>query len=112
LSSTDPFPSSFGVPSFELIAENGKRDEGTEFGITLHSGRIPFNRFQPAFNPDGVIGAGEDIEILGVARAQFGGSWIENDYRMLSPDKTGPVRISQGHFCAEKIADYESDMRR
>jgi hypothetical protein len=112
LSSSDPFPSSFGVPSFELLYPNGKRGEGTEFGINLFSGRIPFNRFKAAFNPDGVIGPGEDIEILSVGVGQFGGRWIENDFRTLSPTKTGPIFISQGHFCAEKVARYKSDMRR
>jgi len=112
ISSSDPFPSSFGLPGFELLDGKGKRDEGTEFGMTLFSGRIRFHRFKPAFNPDGVIGEGEDIEILGVWANGFGGSWIENDYRLLSPRGTEPSLHSQGHFCAEKIADYRPDMRR
>lgn len=112
ISSGDPFPSSFRVPSFELLDRNGKRDEGTEFGITLFSGRIPFHRFMPAFNPDGVIGKGENIEILSVRPGEFGGTWIENDFWFLSRRGAEPRLRSQGHFCAEKITSYRSEMNR
>ncbi len=104
---SDPFPSSFGVPSFELLTSNGKRDEGTEFGITLLSGRIPFDRFRPAFNPDGVIGKGEDIEVLSVGPDWLGGNWVENDFRQ----GDGPFLHSQGHFCAQKIEAYRDSLR-
>ncbi len=112
LHSNDPFPSAYGIPRFEVLYGQWKRDESTEVGMELFSSSFPFSRYRPSFDPDGVYLPGEDIEVLDIRQGQLGGRWIQNDDSQAVAKNSAPAVRGQGHFCARKIALYRSQLLR